>query len=366
MANLTRHRWLAVSLACALVQTHCSQGPAGPDGSTTEDGSSNGDVRNDLASDQTAPERDGTNIDAEPSADADLAITALTVTPASATLTITDRMVRQRQRFVAMGRLADGSTVPVSAAWSVDRPEVLTIDAMGESVTTNNSAGDVVVTARYGGQSATATVRVTLDFAIVLPGAPPGTEMAFAPGAMPTMDNARTSTWVYPANETVFPQNLHRVLFQWRPAGNDRFRINFESDRLRLSLYASGVHPTCTSANNGVSCFEPELDIWRLIAASNPRASVRITIDSARSSDPGRFYRSAPLSIGFSRGPVPGAIYYWSTTAEGVRRATVEDARPANFLTPDETDGRCVACHTLSRRGNRLGADVGGHNLWIV
>jgi len=43
----------------------------------------------------------------------------------------------------------------------------------------------------------------------------------------------------------------------------------------------------------------------------------------------------------------------------------VSDAKPMNYLTPTQT-GQCVACHTLSRNGKRLGADVGGENLWVV
>jgi hypothetical protein len=48
-----------------------------------------------------------------------------------------------------------------------------------------------------------------------------------------------------------------------------------------------------------------------------------------------------------------------------VRKATVSDAAPTNFLTPTQT-GQCVACHTLSRNGKRLGANVGGEKEWIA
>ena len=145
--------------------------------------------------------------------------------------------------------------------------------------------------------------------------------------------------------------------------------MTFESEHLHLTLYTAGTHPTCTAAGTGLSCFEPTLDIWQMIAGTNPHGSVRITIDGASSAAPGMFYRSQQLTIGFSRGPVPGAIYYWSTTQAGVRRGTVSGAAPANFLTPnprEQTDGQCVACHTLSRHGNRLAADVGGEKLWVV
>ena len=92
--------------------------------------------------------------------------------------------------------------------------------------------------------------------------------------------------------------------------GNDRFRLTFESDRTRVVIYTDGAHPTCTMAGTGLGCFEPTLEMWRYIAGSNPHASVRVTVDGAAASAPATFYRSSTLAVGFSRGPVPGAIYY--------------------------------------------------------
>lgn len=365
---MNRGKWYLIILVQALFA--CSQGPGENGDGSPNEGDGVTDTRDDFSSGSSLPDATAldTALDASSMdvAEQDVAIAALSVDPPTTTLLVTDRAVRQRARLTANARLPDGRTIAVAAAWSVNRPDALTITADGEVETTNATGGDVVVTARYGGMSATATVRIDLQFSLLAPGAPMGIETLFPPGGAPSMDATRTPSWIYPANETVFPQNVHRVLFQWSRAGNDRFRLNFESERIRIALYTSGDHPTCAAAGTNAGCFEPSLEIWRLIAASHPRESVRVTIDGASASAPGRFYRSNPLSIGFSRGPVPGAIYYWSTTAQGVRRATVEDATPTNFLTPNETGGKCVACHTLSRRGNRLGADVGGHNLWVV
>lgn len=357
MTNRLRTASIALWITSAIA---CSQSPTQPDSAVSSDAS------DDLRANIDGASGDSAAMDSAMDGAPEVPITALSVDPATITLTVSDRGTRQRQRFVAQARTADGRTLSVPASWSVSRPEALSIDATGEAETTNATGGEVIVTARYGGMTATATVRIVLQFAIVAPGAPMGIEALFPAGATPTTDAMRTASWIYPANETVFPQNVHRVLFQWSRAGNDRFRLNFESERVHLTLYTDGAHPTCAAAGTNAGCFEPSLDVWRLIAGSHPRESVRVTIDAASASAPGRFYRSGELSVGFSRAAVPGAIYYWSTTAEGVRRATVEDAAPSNFLTPDETDGRCVACHTLSRRGNRLGADVGGHNLWVV
>jgi hypothetical protein len=294
-------------------------------------------------------------------------ITALAIDPPMATLHVTDLAMPQSQTFTAHGTATDGSDVVVPATWTIDRPEVATIGrTTGVATTTNTSGGDLIVTASYGGQMATAALRVLLDVSVHLPDAPTDIDTLFPPGGTPTTDAMHTPSFVYPATQTVFPQNVYQILFQWRGAGNDRFRVSFDSDRVHLALYTTGVHATCTTAATGLSCFEPTLDIWRYIAASNPHGSVTVTVDAARSTAPGTFTRSMPITISFSRGPVPGAIYYWSTTARGVRRASVSDAVPTNFLTPAEADGDCVACHTLSRRGNRMAADVGGNHLWIV
>lgn len=300
--------------------------------------------------------------------DAPIDAVSLTIDPPMAMLTIVDPSVTLMQAFTAHAHTSTGGDVVVPAVWSVDRTDVVSIDpATGVATTTNASGGDVVVTARYAALSATAQLRVVMQVAVVLPDAPGDIASFFPAGGTPTTDATRTPAFVYPANETVFPQNVYKILFQWRGAGNDRFRVSFDSDRVHLVLYTTGVQPTCTAAGTELSCFEPVLDVWRYIAASNPHASVTVTIDGAVSSAaPGTFYRSAPLTIAFSRGPVPGAIYYWSTTSAGVRRATVSDSAPTDFLTPDQADGRCVACHTLSRQGNRLAADVGGNHLWIV
>ena len=48
----------------------------------------------------------------------------------------------------------------------------------------------------------------------------------------------------------------------------------------------------------------------------------------------------------------------------GVRRATVSDSAPSDFLTPAQIS-KCVACHTMSRNGTRIAADIGGNVLGV-
>src|SRR4029077_15929157 len=72
--------------------------------------------------------------------------------------------------------------------------------------------------------------------------------------------------------------------------------------------------------------------------------------------------------------------YYWSTTAKGVRRATLDGRGADDYLTPstgltaaqaaaltaDQKNARCVACHTLSRSGKKLSVSLEGDQLGIV
>lgn len=334
------------------------------------------DARADVTADLTPA--DATRSDARSDAPADAPLTdrpdaadaasdapvALVIAPAMSTLTVTSTSAHPAARFTATGRTRDGRAVPVTAIWTTSLPSIATAASDGTVTATGVAGGDLTVTARAGTLAASAALRVVVDVTVSTAGAPPDTAGLFT-GA-PTADAMRTPAWIYPANETVFPQNLNRVLFQWRPSGSNRFRVTFESDRTRVVVLTDGAHATCASAGAGLSCFEPELAVWRYLAASNPHGSVRVTVDGATSTAPGRYYRSATLSIAFSRAPVPGAIYYWSTTARGVRRGNLEEAAPRNFLTPTEASGNCVACHTLSRRGNRLAADVGGNVMWVV
>jgi hypothetical protein len=74
--------------------------------------------------------------------------------------------------------------------------------------------------------------------------------------------------------------------------------------------------------------------------------------------DTNEIFAAPPLRIEV-RGPVPaGALYYWSTTAQGVLRARVDEAR-AVYVAPsahaeDSSVPRCGGCHAVSRDGRRL------------
>jgi hypothetical protein len=299
----------------------------------------------------------------------EIPVDALEIDPTSATLTVKVGGPAATQAFVARARVGNGAPFQVPATFTVDTTVPGYIGAQTGVFTTNGQAGGVVnVTASYGGKTANAVLTIKLEGEELVGNLPPDPGSFFDPKTTTIVQNdpLRSPTLVYPVAETKFPQNLYRTMFNWRPAQNSIFMLEFASAQLTLKVYTDGVHAVCTKAGTGGSCWETIQKQWTMIAGSNAGKDVSLTIYGTTPQDKGTAWSSGPYTFSFSKSPVPGAIYYWSTTAKGVRRGTLHDPGPTNFLTPPEADGNCVACHTLSRNGKRLAADVGGENLWVV
>src|SRR2546423_514527 len=101
--------------------------------------------------------------------------------------------------------------------------------------------------------------------------------------------------------------------------------------------------------------------------AVKPPLGNRVVIRGMVPSDaPGWFGNATPASGPGAPHRVGGAIYYWSTTVQGVRRGTLDGRDAGDYLTPPEAKGQCVACHTLSRSGKRLTIALPGDLLGLV
>lgn len=343
---------VSFALAAAAIASACGGGdssdaPSGVDDATATDSTSG----------------DGFGFDGSSDAPT-IPITALTLEPAAATLTVTDPATPKTQLFVAKGTTSTGSVVTVPAKFAVDFAAPGSIDAAGLYTTSNKTGGTVTVTASYDGKTATAKVNVVLQLAITATGGP--SSSLFDPGKVTVgTDPTKTPSFIYPSTGTMFPQNVYKILFQWRRAGMDAFQVRFEGPGVTVDVYTSGAHPTCAFAATGAGCWEADLASWGWLASTLAGKTATVTVTGTDTTKPGTVYKSKSIEVLFSKKDVPGAIYYWSTTVAGVRKATVSDAAPTNFLTPTET-GQCVACHTLSRNGKRLGADVGGEKEWIA
>jgi hypothetical protein len=199
------------------------------------------------------------------------------------------------------------------------------------------------------------------------------------PGAwtsVPVVD-AMAPAIVYPSNETRFPRNIYRTLFQWLNGGYTQFRLTFKGPGTTVTVYTDGVHTQC-AARRDAACWEADENSWWLIAGGNAGQTVTWTVDGLdASTQPATIRRSASITIGFSAQDVQGAIFYWSTTSAGIRRANVSAAEPEDYITgkpgtvydnPADKVG-CVACHVVSRDGKYMAAPVSaqsGNSLWIM
>jgi hypothetical protein len=162
---------------------------------------------------------------------------------------------------------------------------------------------------------------------------------------------------VYPHDETRFPRNIYKVLFQWQRGGQQRFRLTFAGPRATVEVFTDGVNALCPTA----ACWEADAAAWLAIAGSNAGEEITLTVDGTTAAG-ATVFRAAPIRLGFSRRDVKGAIFYWSTTSAGVRRATVSDSapepyvvgKPVGSLLSDGSRVQCVACHTVSRSGRKL------------
>jgi WD40 repeat protein len=160
----------------------------------------------------------------------------------------------------------------------------------------------------------------------------------------PGTDGAREPALIYPSHETRLPLNIARILYEWTsPPGEATYELRFTGPRTRVSVYTTELR------------FTPDDEQWDWIAESNRGAEVVVEV-SVLGAGSVEAWTSRPITLSFSDSAVEGAIYYWSTGAEGVMKALISDTTPVKFYAiPEGTEkAACVGCHSLSRDGKRL------------
>lgn len=295
---------------------------------------------------------DGAGGDVRPPIDG---LTSLTIDPPTATLTVDNASGPKTQAYRATGHFngQPDSDVTDRVNWKIDNTAIGNIANNGVFTTSNTAGGQGTISVFSGSITATAQIVVNFNPVVTTSSAPPNAGTLLPPTATGTVTAGSSPAVIYPSSNTLFPRNIYKVLFQWSGGtGNDLFRLEFKSPTVNLSVYT-----TATS-------WQPDATQWGYMANSNPGGKVTWTIYGIKQATPNAVYRSNPVDIRFSQNTVDGAIYYWSTTVAGVRRATVSDAGPTDFLTPTQV-GKCVACHTVSRNGARVAADIGGSTLGV-
>lgn len=282
--------------------------------------------------------------------------TSLTVSPATATVT-----AGGTQAFTVTASVNGQQTdVTSSVSWSAKRDDdspAGSVDGSGLFTAAAGVGGVVHVSATDG--CLTASADVTVTFSTSFNAGDGGVMSGDFSGTVDTTTAASLPKLVYPQDGTRFPRNIYKVLFQWQRAGHAKFRLTFQGPGGAVTVLTNGRHPTCTAL--AVGCWEADVPAWLAIAGSNAGGEVQLSVDGVDSAG-GTVFRGPAVTLGFSRRDVKGAIFYWSTTSAGVRRATISDnapepyvvARPIPSVLSDTSSVKCVACHTVSRSGRKL------------
>ncbi len=347
----------ALSIACCLLVLGCD--PSRPSGGTCA-----------TDSECSAGERcvDGkcrAGVDAGPGMDAGgrrdgggivhRSLTSLEITPTAPTVHTTNGAASSIDLDL-VAHFDDGSSEPVADAFWTAASTLLGDVNSGSGVFTADGAlaGTVDITASALGSSATTTVTVDVTHEIVVEGAPSDAATHF--GGTPVTDPAREANLLYPLAGTMFPENVYPPDVQWeRGAEGDLYRVRFS---------VTGVTVTAYVAHAGASFrYDWSVDrvAWRALAESAPETDVTIAVDRWEAASD-QVITGTPRAFRFADAVIRGSIYYWDLGAGRIQRIGGDGSGLESFMPnppPRPSDGkRCVACHTVSRDGNRMAAEL--------
>jgi hypothetical protein len=343
-------RAIVLALAAIFAVSGCSCGdsnptPPGPDGGLPDGGSPDG------GNPDGGFLPDGGPVACIPG------MTGISITPADSTQNITNGS--SPIQFTATGSFASGPRdVTSQLAWSATRTDDTPPGSISGGLYQPNAGGTVTISATDSCVSGQTNVTLQLDADFNDPGGT--TTGRFDAGSSGvTTTGTKVPTIVYPNDQTRFPRNIYKVLFQWRRGGDDFFKLTFAGPNSTTTVWTDGNDPQCAGLDAG--CWQADQTTWTAIAGSNAGAVSQLTVDGVAQGD-SHVYEAPPISLGFSKKDVKGAIFYWSTSAAGIRRASVSDAlpepyvvaKPTGTVLPNGATVQCVACHTVSRSGQKL------------
>lgn len=298
------------------------------------------------------------------SADAGLdGLVALAVTPATASLAITDLASPREVPLVATGTFADGSTRDVSALvqWSTT-PDFLGAVELGPATvwrTSNRAGGVATVVASSGALAATSTIAVAVHATVLDPAAPPPAPFdTAAPFDPPTPvvvgDPTYASSLAYPEDATLFPRDVAPIELVHAPAATTgAYRLHVVAPYLDLSILTTAARYT------------PARSVWELVMLSGAGGDVALAIDALDRDDPSTVWSSETATFGVTREPVGGVLAYWSSGTSSLVEAEL-GAETATAASPVAPDTKCVGCHRSTRDGTRLAASYDGKELLVA
>jgi hypothetical protein len=316
----------------------------------------------------------------------------LTVTPPSATVTVTVGPSGVMTSPVTFTAQCNGATIPV--VWNIDRGDLGSIGATsGVFTASGQGAGMGTVTATAGNVSGTATVTVQLHttqngaVSATDGGAPEagvggnggvGGEPLGGPVPMATVTllqgaanpnagpTAGVLAWLYPYDQTVWPQGILPPLLQWTPTPT---KINAVYVHLKQANYEfEGFFSIDNTQDGGANLINTQpIDptAWTIATNGNGGDPLHVEITV---SDGTHVYGPIAENWHVAPGQLKGVVYYSSYYTQ--LAAPVYENQPAAILSirsgstsptlaiPGSAN-KCLVCHEISGDGATMYASNG-------
>ncbi|MEO8875917.1 MAG: hypothetical protein ABI461_10040, partial [Polyangiaceae bacterium] len=292
-------------------------------------------------------------------------IDSLAIDPATAALDVTIAPYPTKQ-FTATAHFHDGTTGPVPANWTASNAPVGSVDGSGLYKTSGNQGGPVTITAAAGGQTATATLTVSLHQI----SNPAGLDAATQASLLGATAADGSVIWTYPYDQMAYPRGIDAPNMMWNgAAAGDVYGIHIVSGTYELQAFTA-VAPSIAVAGTtpaGATKFAFDPAIWAAFANSTSgTATVTVTRKSGSA-----YTKLIQQTWHIANKSMSGSIYYWAINAGAVLRIKPGESAPVNFLGAPSVTGPvppastksmfCPSCHTASADGSTL---VMGTGAW--
>lgn len=347
---------LPAALAAAGLCSACFEsGSAGVDGGASDAATP------DVARDVVVPSADIQLVDVGDPGDLggeSREIVGVEVDPMNASLTLAPGMATT-QVFRAIGVRRDGRRVVLpTAVWAVGDRRLGDINGDGRFTASGVAGGEVEVRVTVtGARAMVLNGRAVLSVNArreVVDALTPNLPARFAAAPLRN-DPARAARLLYPLDGAWMPNNVAPPAVQWeRGVRGDAYRVRLAKPHAVTSIYLAhggDGFPYATLIGD---------EVWRLAAESDLDADLVITVDRL-DAVANEVVAGAPVRVRFSRGRVYGSVYYWNLLAGRMSRIRPDAARSEDLVprpAPRADGVRCVACHTVSRDGRMLAAQV--------
>jgi hypothetical protein len=300
---------------------------------------------------------------------------AFVISPSSPVLTVSKANTTLKFRVTTTG-----SSTPLTASWSIDAPELGSIDSNGLFTASGLSGGSTTVTAVTSGGTATTTLTVKLalvsnpgmvaaavqkqlqagaaaDAATSppIPGVAPDAAIPPLPGEVDASADPSIVgtgfTWLYPYDGTVFPRGLPEPIVQFSGAAADVVYVHMS---LPMADY-QGYFPTVANGQADIG-----LAAWQALTASAaPGDSLKVEVTKITAG-----VVAGPITERWTiaQGSLKGTVYYNSYNSQlfasgGASNGGILKLKPGTQAVPligGANSSDCTVCHAVSSDGSTL------------